>query len=159
MDRCTRETDGMKFVRDMKIGWNLGNTFDAITNAQKEDDLSIEWSWCGEKTTKEMIDAEKAAGFKTLRLPVSWHNHVSGDHYTISEAWLDRVQEVLDYAVDDDMYVILNIHHDTALQISVFIPGTKLSDHDRDLILIYFAYSFSIIWSISLVLVFSEALN
>ena len=72
----------MKFVRDMKIGWNLGNTFDAITNAQKEDDLSIEWSWCGEKTTKEMIDAVKAAGFKTLRLPVSWHNHVSGDHYT-----------------------------------------------------------------------------
>ena len=60
-----------------------------------------------------MIDAVKAAGFKTLRLPVSWHNHVSGDHYTISEAWLDRVQEVLDYAVDDDMYVILNIHHDT----------------------------------------------
>ena len=107
------DTDGMKFVRDMKIGWNLGNTFDAITNAQKEDDLSIEWSWCGEKTTKEMIDAVKAAGFKTLRLPVSWHNHVSGDHYTISEAWLDRVQEVLDYAVDDDMYVILNIHHDT----------------------------------------------
>ena len=107
------DTDGMKFVRDMKIGWNLGNTFDAITNAQKEDELSIEWSWCGEKTTKEMIDAVKAAGFKTLRLPVSWHNHVSGDHYTISEAWLDRVQEVLDYAVDDDMYVILNIHHDT----------------------------------------------
>ena len=55
------DTDGMKFVRDMKIGWNLGNTFDAITNAQKEDDLSIEWSWCGEKTTKEMIDAVKAA--------------------------------------------------------------------------------------------------
>ena len=47
------DTDGMKFVRDMKIGWNLGNTFDAITNAQKEDDLSIEWSWCGEKTTKK----------------------------------------------------------------------------------------------------------
>lgn len=68
------DTDGMKFVRDMKIGWNLGNTFDAITNAQKEDDLSIEWSWCGEKTTKEMIDAVKAAGFQSARLPVSWHN-------------------------------------------------------------------------------------
>ena len=62
---------------------------------------------------KEMIDAVKAAGFQTLRLPVSWHNHVSGDQYTISAAWLDRVQEVLDYAIDNDMYVILNIHHDT----------------------------------------------
>ena len=96
----------MAFVRNMKVGWNLGNTFDAITNAQKEDELSIEWSWCGEKTTKEMIDAVKAAGFQTLRLPVSWHNHVSGDQYTISAAWLDRVQEDLDYAIDNDMYVI-----------------------------------------------------
>ena len=110
------DTDGMAFVRNMKVGWNLGNTFDAITNAQKEDELSIEWSWCGEKTTKEMIDAVKAAGFQTLRLPVSWHNHVSGDQYTISAAWLDRVQEVLDYAIDNDMYVILNIHHDTDLE-------------------------------------------
>lgn len=107
------DNEGMDFVKNMKIEWNLGNTFDANTNARKEDELSIESMWCGVKTSKEMIDAVKAAGFETLRIPVSWHNHVSED-FTVSTAWMDRVQEVVDYAVDNDMYVILNIHHDIA---------------------------------------------
>ena len=96
----------------MTLGWNLGNTFDATDDdGYCKNDLDIESSWCGVKTTKEMIDAVKAAGFKTLRLPVSWHNHID-DEYQINEAWLNRVQEVMDYAIDNDMYVILNIHHD-----------------------------------------------
>ena len=59
-----------------------------------------------------MIDALKEAGFQTIRIPVSWHNHLTDDNHTISEAWINRVQEVVDYAIDDDMYVIINIHHD-----------------------------------------------
>ena len=58
-----------------------------------------------------MIDAVKAAGFRTVRIPVSWHNHVDGS-YQITKQWMDRVQEVVDYAVNDGMYVILNVHHD-----------------------------------------------
>lgn len=106
------DMDSFKFVSDMTLGWNLGNTFDATDDdGYCKNDLDIESSWCGVKTTKEMIDAVKAAGFKTLRLPVSWHNHID-DEYQINEAWLNRVQEVMDYAIDNDMYVILNIHHD-----------------------------------------------
>lgn len=109
------DTSAIDFVENMKVGWVLGNTFDAYTDENMADEMSYESYWCGIETTKEMIDAVKAAGFETLRIPVSWHNHVSDDgNYTISEAWLDRVQEVVDYAMDNDMYVILNIHHDNS---------------------------------------------
>ncbi|MBR5288483.1 MAG: glycoside hydrolase family 5 protein [Clostridia bacterium] len=106
------QNEAMAFVQDMRIGWNLGNTFDATHDSYTGDEMNIESLWCGVKTTKEMIQAVKAAGFNTLRLPVSWHNHVSGEDFVISKRWLDRVQEVVDWAIDCDMYVILNIHHD-----------------------------------------------
>lgn len=107
------DNDALKFVAAMKIGWNLGNTFDAvIDNPDFEDELQYESAWCGVKTSKEMIDELKAAGFNTVRIPVSWHNHVSGSDFKISDAWMQRVKEVVDYAMNDDMYVIINIHHD-----------------------------------------------
>lgn len=105
------DNEAMAFVKNMKIGWNLGNTFDAINDGVFSDEMSIESYWCGVKTTEEMIEAVHQAGFNTLRLPVSWHNHVD-ESFTISAQWLDRVQQVVDWAVSRDMYVILNIHHD-----------------------------------------------
>jgi len=105
------DNEAMAFVKDMKIGWNLGNTFDAIDDYNRRDDLRIESSWVGVKTTEEMIEAVHQAGYNTLRLPVSWHNHVD-ENFTINTPWLDRVQQVVDWAVARDMYVILNTHHD-----------------------------------------------
>ncbi|MBE6859719.1 MAG: glycoside hydrolase family 5 [Ruminococcus sp.] len=106
------DIDSFKFVSDMTLGFNLGNTFDATDDdGYNKNDLDIESYWCGIKTSKEMIDAVAAAGFKTLRLPVSWHNHLDSDG-KINKAWLDRVEEVANYAFANDMYVILNIHHD-----------------------------------------------
>lgn len=63
-----------------------------------------------------MIDAVKAQGFNTVRIPVSWGNHTTGNNFTIDSKWLARVKEVVDYCIDNDMYVILNIHHDTSTQ-------------------------------------------
>ena len=103
--------EALEFVQKMKIGWNLGNTFDATRDGFTGDEMSIESYWVGVKTTEEMIAAVRDAGFQTLRVPVSWHNHVDAD-FTVSRAWLDRVQEVVDYAIDRGMYVILNTHHD-----------------------------------------------
>lgn len=100
----------LAFVHDMKIGWNLGNTLDAF-NDSEVNELKIESSWCGIKTTKEMIDDIHAAGFNTIRVPVSWHNHVD-EEFNISEIWMDRVEEVVNYGLDNGMYVIINIHHD-----------------------------------------------
>jgi endoglucanase len=107
------DNDAMRFVADLKIGWNLGNTFDAVKdNAEFDDELIYETLWCGVKTTREMISAVKDAGFNTVRIPVSWHNHVSGNDYEISGPWLERVVEVVDYVMDSGMYAIINIHHD-----------------------------------------------
>lgn len=101
------------FIRGMKIGWNLGNTFDAFSDRTFANELDSETQWVGVATTREMIDDLKEAGFNAIRVPVSWHGHVDGD-YQISTVWLDRVQEVVDYICDNDMYVILNIHHDNS---------------------------------------------
>lgn len=107
------DNETMRFIKAMKIGWNLGNTFDAaFDNPWFDDELGYESAWNGKVTTKEMIDEIKAAGFNTLRLPVSWRNHLVDDNFTISEVWMNRVKEVANYAIDNDMYVILNIHHD-----------------------------------------------
>lgn len=106
------DTAAFQFVKDMKIGWILGNTFDSI-DGNMSNELDYESYWCGTVTTKDMIDDIKDAGFNSVRVPVSWHNHVDED-YKISEPWLDRVQEVVNYAYDNGMYVILNIHHDNS---------------------------------------------
>ena len=105
------DNEAMAFVKEMKIGWNLGNTFDATSDTAVEDDLAIESYWCGITTTEATIEAVYQAGYKTLRLPVSWHNHVD-EEFTINEAWLNRVQQVADWALQRGMYVILNTHHD-----------------------------------------------
>lgn len=91
----------------MGAGWNLGNTFDATGGSG----LSTETSWGNPKTTKAMIDAVHDAGFQTIRIPISWAKHMDSN-YTIDSAWMARVKEVVDYAYDDGMYVIINIHHD-----------------------------------------------
>jgi len=117
--------DAMQFVKNLKLGWNLGNTFDAIDCTWLTDELAYESSWCGAKTTKKMIDTLKAKGFNAIRLPVSWHNHVSGADFKISDAWINRVQEVVNYCIDNNMYVILNIHHDNdKTNPAYFYPNT-----------------------------------
>lgn len=106
---------------EMGMGWNLGNTFDSIDCNNLDNEMDYETAWVPnkERTTKEMILAVKDAGFNTIRIPVSWHNHVtksvdaSGNiTFEISAPWLARVREVVDYCYDEGLYVILNIHHD-----------------------------------------------
>ncbi|MBR5751156.1 MAG: glycoside hydrolase family 5 protein [Clostridia bacterium] len=106
------DNEAMAFLREMGIGWNLGNTFDAYNDAlPKSREMEMETVWCGFRTTENTIKAVAEAGFTTLRLPVSWHNHVDGE-FVISRQWLDRVQEVVDWAFKYELYVIINIHHD-----------------------------------------------
>lgn len=111
------DSEALEFVKNMKTGWNLGNTLDAFSGSSNAG-LASETSWGNPETTREMISAVKEAGFETIRIPITWHNHLEwtegSDKFTVSSEWLDRVQEVVDYAMDNDMYVIINIHHDTA---------------------------------------------
>ena len=96
-------------VADMRVGWNLGNTLDATGGSG----LGSETSWGNPKTTKEMIDAIVDEGFNVIRIPITWERHFGkAPEYKIDEAWLNRVQEVVDYAFERDVYVIINCHHE-----------------------------------------------
>lgn len=105
------ETEAIRFVKQLGVGWNLGNTFDATNDGYVKDDLTIESYWCGIKTPEAIFDTIKEAGYSTVRIPISWHNHVDKD-FNINEPWLNRVAEVVDWALDRDLFVIINIHHD-----------------------------------------------
>lgn len=104
----------MEITKNLMPGWNLGNTFDATGG----DGLDSEISWGAPYTTRDMIHAVKAAGFKSIRIPVSWGPHVEyddlGDGWVniIDEEWIARVKEVIQWCIDEDLYVIVNIHHD-----------------------------------------------
>jgi endoglucanase len=106
-----------EIVADMKVGINLGNTFDArdITWIEDPTVAEMETGWQGstEKTAKiELIEAYVDAGIDVLRIPVSWHKALEDDNLTIRADWMKRVKEVVDWAYDAGMYVILNSHHD-----------------------------------------------
>ena len=101
-------------VQKLGVGWNLGNALDAWDNSLefgtiKED---TEDASGNPATTKAMIDMVKAEGFQTVRVPVTYYNHMQADG-TIDPKWLARVKEVVDYVVQDDMNCVINIHHDT----------------------------------------------
>ncbi len=100
------------FVENMGTGWNLGNTLDPTNCTWVSDDLEYETAWGNPKATKELIQFVKSEGFDTIRIPTTWGDHTEGDDYTIKQPWFDRVQEVVDWAIEEDMYVILNIHHE-----------------------------------------------
>ena len=95
-------------VSAMKIGWNLGNSLDSYNTSRSG--IDTEAGWGNPKTTKEMIQTVKKAGFNAVRVPVTWGEHMDGD--IIQKEWLNRVQEVVDYAYSEDMFVILDMHHD-----------------------------------------------
>ena len=112
-----------EIVSDIKVGWNLGNTLDSYNTGKKG--LSTEVGWGNMKTTKEMIQSVKSAGFNAVRIPVTWAEHMDGD--SIRKEWLDRVQEVVDYAYSEDLFVILNMHHDDYIW---FDPQTASYEED-----------------------------
>ena len=98
-----------ELAKAMTTGWNLGNTLDATAKTG----MQSETSWGQPLTTKAMIDGLAASGIKTIRIPVSWHNHITDkQNYTISPEWMKRVKTIVDWAIEDGMYVILNSHHD-----------------------------------------------
>ncbi len=92
----------------MGTGWNLGNTFDATGAAG----LRAETSWGCPKVTKEMIHNLAASGIKTIRIPVSWSIHMQDGQFTIEPEWMKRVKQVVDWSIEEGLYVVINSHHD-----------------------------------------------
>lgn len=92
------------------LGWNLGNSLDAYANG-----VSDETAWGNAPATQALFDQVAAAGFTSVRIPVTWMGHV-GDapDYQVEEAWMDRVATVVGYAEHAGLNVIVNVHHDGA---------------------------------------------
>ena len=110
------DNEALRFVRELKAGWNLGNAFDAYDNSGYSRGPALETYWCKAKTSRELIHAIHEAGFNLIRIPVSWHNHFIDNNFTIDPEWMARIQEVAGWAADEGMYFIINIHHDNDLK-------------------------------------------
>ncbi|WBP84753.1 cellulase family glycosylhydrolase [Kitasatospora cathayae] len=97
--------DAMAAVAQMQPSWNLGNTLDAIPG---------ETSWGNPLTTKALFDRLRSEGFRSVRIPVTWYPHQSDTApYTIDPVWMNRVKQVVDWALADGLYVEINVHHDS----------------------------------------------
>lgn len=95
-----------KFFAELNPGWNLGNTLDAI---------ETEGSWNNPPVVESTFEDVKNAGFKSVRLPVTWTHHFTSQapDYTVDPVWLQRVSDVVDMANKRGFYIIVNVHHDS----------------------------------------------
>jgi aryl-phospho-beta-D-glucosidase BglC (GH1 family) len=105
-----RDLTSLQLSKKMSPAWNLGNSLDAVP---------AETSWGNPLVSQRLIDAVKAAGFKTLRLPVNWNQYADADG-NISPAWMARVTEVVGYARKAGLYVVLNTHHEDSWLIPTY---------------------------------------
>lgn len=102
------KSDAMELAAKMTLGWNLGNSLEATSAVSASETM-----WGNPKVTKSLIDAVKAAGFNAVRIPCAWNGYIENTAtFKIRESWLNRVQEVVNYCIDNDMYAIINIHWD-----------------------------------------------
>ncbi|MFJ1806971.1 MULTISPECIES: cellulase family glycosylhydrolase [unclassified Streptomyces] len=104
-------------VAAMQPGWNLGNTYDAIPD---------ETSWGNPPVTRALLKKVRSQGFKSIRLPVTWGIHQgAAPDYTIDPTWMAKVRQVADMALDEGLYVLLNMHHDSWMWVN-----NLSTDHD-----------------------------
>ncbi len=102
-----RDISSWELVQEMSVGWNLGNTFDATG----DQGLGNETAWQPNKTTEDMIKLLHDTGFDVFRLPVTWDSHMD-ENYNVDPEWMARIHEVVDWGINNGMFVILNTHHE-----------------------------------------------
>ncbi len=117
-------------VKKMNPGWNLGNTLDATPT---------ESSWGNPPIEKYTFDDIKNSGFKSIRLPVTWTDHIGpAPDYKVDPKWMDRVEQVVDWALAKDFYAIIDIHHDSWTWVSKMAidpeTGKYVNDYDNQII-------------------------
>ncbi|KAH8203160.1 hypothetical protein TruAng_002681 [Truncatella angustata] len=113
-------TTAADWVAAINPGWNVGNTLDATPD---------EGSWNNPAVTQEVFDDVAAAGFKSVRIPVTYAYHFTGSSpdWTIDSTWLQRVSDVVDMALASGLYVVTNVHHDSWVWADVTASGANLT--------------------------------
>lgn len=102
-------------VKQMKVGWNIGNSLDAFNNKAQNS----ETSWNNPPITENLIESVCGSGFDVIRIPVTWFDHFTDESGTIDSAWLERVKTIVDYAYSRGRTVILNTHHENWIYTSL----------------------------------------
>lgn len=111
-----------EYVKQMQPGWNLGNTFDAVG--------TDETAWGNPRVTKELIEQIAAQGFNSIRIPITFDQRMSGaPDYTIDPAFIQRVEQAVQWSLDEDLYVMINIHHDSW----IWLEEGMYNDYDASL--------------------------
>ena len=110
-DMTGMESDAVQLAAKMKLGINVGNQMEA-TNCPQLELTQRETCWGHPKVSEAYIQLVKDRGFDAIRLPVSWDQYADQTTGKISDFWLNRVKEVVQYAVDNGLYVMVNIHWD-----------------------------------------------
>ena len=99
-------------VKNMGVGWNLGNTLDSWADKTLNTPADQETYWGQPVTEPGLMKMMKEAGFGAIRVPVTWFHWTDADGNVKTE-WMKRVHEVVDYVISQGMYCIINVHHDT----------------------------------------------
>lgn len=103
------------YVEAMQPGWNLGNSLDAVG--------ADETAWGNPRITQALIQQIAAQGYKSIRIPVTWDKHIgAAPTYTVESAYMNRVEEVVRWALDANLYVMINVHHDSWTWVSSMEP-------------------------------------
>lgn len=105
-------------VSNMGLGFNLGNTMDAVDmnkSMSKNSVTDFETCWGQPVTTNAIMKFLKDGGINAVRVPVTWFQHMDADG-NVDKAWMDRVQQIVDYVINNGMYCVLNVHHDTGAE-------------------------------------------
>lgn len=125
-----RQKEGIRFVKSMGSGINIGNSLDSTNIKHRKENGSVEYYetyWGNPVITKELFQMIQAEGFATVRIPVSWDEHMDANG-RVDPKWLDRVEEVVTYGLDAGLFVILNTHHESWL---IPMPEQELEVLDR----------------------------
>jgi len=103
-DATGMNSNAAELASKIIVGWNIGNSLEAIGG---------ETAWGNPQVTQALIDLVKQSGFNAVRIPCSWNQYMANSTTAqLKTDWLNRVKEVVQYCVNNDMYVLLNIHWD-----------------------------------------------
>lgn len=130
---CNAQQTAKQWNSEVTAGWNLGNQFECSPWGQDGESIAIcdpenadnaEMGWGNPKVTKKTIKAVRDAGFNAIRIPVRWQFHITNPSaMTISKTWMNRIKEVIDWCLEYNLKVIVNVHHDKWLESRPFLAN------------------------------------
>lgn len=128
----SNKTASQRYVEAMGKGWNLGNSFDGFDGDLNKVDGG-ETAWGNPVVTRELIHSIKAKGYDSIRIPMTAYRRYSevDGKYILDSTWVERYKEVVQWAADEGLYVMINIHHDSWIWLSNWDGNKESEEYKR----------------------------